>query len=167
MKADVESFLEFLQNSGPAASAREARERLGADRVQSLRRTWSGRLLRTGTSEGQILAELGKPDLRGDGMIGYADSNHPGYFYAFHFDAQGRGLRESGYWLGETRPAPRLNRDLEACKNQLAEMGATAHELRAWLGEPASTYGWWPEETWEYASGLIIDLRHGIVVADE
>ncbi len=166
MTDGIAGFLQFLEHSSPGAAA-EAREPLDADRLEVLRQAWSGRLLCPGTSERKVLAELGEPDLRREGMIGYKVSNRPGYFYAFHFDAQGRGLRESGYLFGQTRLALAQTSDLKAYRRQLAEMGTTAQELRAWLGEPANTYGWWPEETWEYASGLTLDLRHGIVIADE
>jgi hypothetical protein len=44
-----------------------------------------------------------------------------------------------------------------------AAAGATMDEVRACLGEPASTLGWWPIEDWLYKDELVIEFRHGIV----
>jgi hypothetical protein len=162
----IEGFALYLETAGPSEAAKRLRDQVGAEVVEALKKRWSGRLLSPQTTLEQVEAALGPPNRRDGFMIGYELPTPPGYLYVFEFDPQQKNLRESGFRHIDPLSMPPVSSDVESYNRKLIEIGATKPELRASLGEPTNWYGWWPEETWEYPNGLILQLRHGVVVAD-
>lgn len=160
----LESFATYLETAGPGDAARGMRRRVGEAAVESARARWSGRLLGPESTPESVTAALGPPDVRDDLTIGYAMPTRPRYLYTFRFDAPGRRLLASGFRRIEAVANPLDDvSDPVQVPQRLAELGATADEVRSWLGAPAREYGWWPVETWEYSDGPILQLRHGVV----
>ena len=115
-----------------------------------------------------VIAALGPPDDEDELTLSYALPTRVGYLYSFSFadDSHPRRLRSSGFRRVDGRGT--ANVDATARRElprKLAEAGATADEVRSWLGSPAREYGWWPVEAWEYPDGLILQLRHAVVEA--
>lgn len=158
------SFSLYLETSGPGALAQRASERAGQEAVLAARDLWSGRLTSPQTKAETIVAALGLPDVSQDGVLQYALTSRPGYLYVFEF-SPGQGFL---MWSGFRRAGamPSFQGDAAAFEQlpaRLAALGATATEVRVWLGEPRDISGWWPIENWEYSSGLTLSLRHGVV----
>lgn len=159
------SFGRYLEASGPGEAAGEIREQAGEEAVQAAQTAWMG-LLSPQTSPEEVKARLGPPDYEDAHVLAYLFSIRPGYRYAFEFDVRrGLLLRSEYRRIGTPPPAPEPPGDALgwlAYAAKLSAIGATAQEVRAWLGEPRQQYGWWPTETWEYPHGLL-NLRHGVV----
>jgi hypothetical protein len=159
-----ESFAMYLETAGPGEAVVRWRRLLGPLAVEAASARWSGRLLGPHTTPEDVVAALGPPDHRDGTRLGYALPTRSGYFYTFEFDARSGRLSRSGFVRTEAAPVPdAVVSDRSPLPQELADVGATAEEIEAWLGPPASRYGWWPVETWEYAGGPVVRLRHGVV----
>ena len=162
-----ETFSLFLEGAGPGDRAKRAREQAGEAAFEAARAAWSGKLLGPSVTAAAVEAALGPPDRREGSTLGYTLPGRPDHLYVFDFDPRRGVLLESGYrptWLQREAPEPpRGPADHAAYRARLAAIGATASELRRWLGEPDGEDGWWPLSTFHYADGLSIELRHGMV----
>jgi hypothetical protein len=158
-----QSFGLYLETAGPGEAAHAMTRRHGVAGVESLHERWSGRLMGFDVTAEDVLAALGPADEHSDRSLRYALPTRPGYRYAFQFSSPGGGLRCSGFVRNAPISTPiDAHSDPATLIRTLAEVGATSDELRSWLGEPTSTYGWWPIEMWEY-EGVSLQLRHGVV----
>jgi hypothetical protein len=167
MTAGIIGFAMYIEASGSGESSNRLREKIGSVAVKELRSQWSGRLTTPETTPDQVQAALGPPDHADSSSLRYILPGHPGYVYVFEFASERKVLRRCGFQRLTARPAPTRSSDLDSYKRELVNMGATSSELRDWLGDPPSSYGWWPEEIWEYSDALILRLRHGVVERDE
>lgn len=163
-----ERFALYLDSTGPGGAAARAVQLHGAVAVAAARAEFTGKLTAGTTTTAQIEAMLGAPDARSATTLEYALAISPGYRYAFTVDDAGRLMRHGFRRVGPAPPAPpppaRREDNLRLLR-QLAAIGATMEEVRAWLGEPEAELGWWPVDDWVYPAGLVIEFRHGIVVA--
>lgn len=160
-----ESFGFYLEASGPGEQAENTRRKLGGERVEILKRKWSGTLIAPSTAPDRVCSYLGTPELTGATRIGYQLPQRPNYFYTFAFDTAKR-LTESGFERISPVAMPASDNTFFNLDDHVAALiaaGATAREVRAGLGEPDVRYGWWPIETWEYAGLVVLTLRHGIL----
>ena len=162
-----ESFGQYLEASGPGTRAEETRRLLGAETVATLRLRWNGRLLNNTVTPDEVRRALGVPDRETDTTLGYILPQRPGYLYTFVFDfSRGHHLAGSGFERIEPiapMGADRRSDSLDEIVSSLMNSGSTMSEVRAQIGVPAKTYGWWPIETFEYTDGLELTFRHGIL----
>ena len=162
--SDRESFGLYLETTGPGEAAERMRRRVGPDAVGAAHSRWSGRLTGPQTTVEDVTASLGQPDESSGLTLSYALATRPGYIYTFDFDSHARRLRASGFTRVDAIAfPPGALSDVAQLPLRLAQVGATAEEVRTWLGAPVREYGWWPIETWEYRDGLTLQLRHGVV----
>ena len=163
-----QSFGIYLETAGPGNAAARMRREVGSVAARALYERWSGRIIDLRTTPEDVIAALGPPDDEDELTLSYALPTRVGYLYSFSFadDSHPRRLRSSGFRRVDGRGT--ANVDATARRElprKLAEAGATADEVRSWLGSPAREYGWWPVEAWEYPDGLILQLRHAVVEA--
>jgi hypothetical protein len=158
-------FAVYLEVSGPGHVAERMRQRFGADAARAAYDEWSGRLTGPDTTREVVITALGPPDECDDRVLRYALPTRAGYVYTFEFACDGNGghLLSSGFTRRHAPPVEREAGDEAQLATKLAEAGATADEVRALLGLAAREFGWWPIETWEYAEGPTLQLRHGVV----
>ena len=149
-------FSLYLEAAGAGQRPRRFRESVGEEAVAGARADWSGRILDPETTADDVVRALGAPDERAPEELAYALPHRPGYLYVFQFARGGKHLLASFFRRRDQRSLPPLGAALAAA-------GATAEEVRAVLGAPSAVDGWWPNDTWHYASGLILNLRHGVV----
>lgn len=154
------SFAIFLETAGPGDAASWQQRHFGDAAVEASRARWSGRILGPETTREDVEAALGPPDFDDDFTASYLLPTRQEYVYTFEFHPATRRLLESGF-----RRIEASDETSGQTKHQerLVMLGATANKIRSTRGAPATTYGWWPWETWEYPDGLILHLRHGVV----
>lgn len=158
------SFAMFLETAGPGEAAESMKRRFGLPAVEAARDRWSGRLTGPWVTLQEVTGELGPPARQDASTLGYELATRTGYLYTFSFDTTSGRLEWRGFRRVGAIPVPHGElSDPMRIPQQLAEIGATTEEVRARLGSPAQTYGWWPVETWEYSCGLVLQLRHGVV----
>jgi hypothetical protein len=107
---------------------------------------------------------LGAPDQGTQSTLDYALPRHAAHYYRFEFDPDRGVLVSHGYRRRQHAVPPDPTSDWRAYVQRLAGVGATRDEVREWLGEPESSWGWWPVETWEYRGDRHVDFKHGLVV---
>jgi hypothetical protein len=112
---------------------------------------WCRHLVRPEVTRDELQLALGPPDLQERRLVAYALSGWPEYLYGFEFNDEWDAVVRSGFVRAE------------ASRVRKVEPGATRPEVDAALGKPDQLYGWWPNETWEYADGRVIQFRHGIL----
>lgn len=157
------SFAVYLEAAGPGKATRLMQQRVDEKTIRDARTLWSGQLLGPDITPEKVEAALGAPDHQKDFTMSYALPTRPGFLYVFDFDPFTRCLRSSGFKRSGANIFCPPDEVSSLTQHKLAELGATADEVRSWLGEPSEVYGWWPIETWEYSSGLILEFRHGVV----
>jgi hypothetical protein len=136
-----EQFALFLESPGPGERAVRVVRQHGHAAVTVARNAFSG-LIAIGKSTAiDVQRLLGAPDDSDGTTLAYSIASRPGYRYAFDFDATRGLLVWSGYRRAGAEPAA-ITRRTQPDNNvefvaQLATVGATMDEVRAWLGEPA------------------------------
>jgi hypothetical protein len=113
---------------------------------------WCRHLVRPEVTREELELALGSPDLQEGGLVAYALPGWPEYLYGFEFNDERHAVVQSGFVRAEPGRVPTV------------EPGATRPEVVAALGTPQQLFGWWPNETWEYADGPLLQFRHGILV---
>lgn len=158
------SFAMYLETAGPGEAAERMRRWCGPTALRDVQDFWSGRLTGPHATVERVLEMLGPPDDQGDSILRYELPTRPEYVYTFEFGSPNRNLRWCGFRRSGALPVPWVREsDPVQFAGELARTGATAEEIRTWLGAPAREYGWWPIEVWEYVDGLVLQLRHGVV----
>ena len=110
----------------------------------------------------ELIALLGPPDRSDDRRLAYDLGTRSGYLYQMRFSEAGL-FAGAGFIRQGIRPSmPEIERRA-SLSTRLAGIGATASEVREWLGAPRHETGWWPIESWEYEDGLIVEFRHEMV----
>ena len=148
-----EEFAQYLESANPGGNG------LAHDA------TWSGQITVGPTTRYDIRRLLGSPDESTSTTLAYALPQRDGYRYCFDFHPEHDVLVDHGYRrAGASALPPDQGLAWASLVRELAALGATREEVRAWIGDPESTSGWWPIETWEYPGGRVITFRHGIVM---
>ena len=163
-----ERFALYLESAGPGEVAARAARAHGEVAVAAARAEFTGHFAIGAATAASIEALLGAPDARSATTLAYAPASRPGYHYVFELDERGLlarcGFRRHGAPPAAPTPPARRDDNVRYLR-QLAAIGATMDEVRAWLGEPEADFGWWPVDDWVYPGGLVIEFRHGIVEA--
>jgi hypothetical protein len=164
-----EEFALYLEAAGSVGARRRLSAAYGEDALIQARKHWSGRVARFGVARGAVESALGSADAAGPGFLAYRLPGRSGYRYTFALDPASSCVRWSGFEReGPAPDPPRVPSEAAAWPAfaaSLATLGATEAELRAWLGEPLDSFGFWPVETWEYPLG-VLGLRHGVVESE-
>lgn len=159
----------YLEAAGAGDRARRFRESAGDVAVEAARKEWMGDLLSPTSSAERVVDRLGEPVERTTDTLAYLLPQRPSYLDTFHFVVGTGRLATSGFRrrvVAAPLPTFDASTDAKSLARRLAEVGATSEEVRAAFGEPAEIDGWWPHETWSYPSGLLLNLRHGVVEED-
>jgi hypothetical protein len=157
-------FAIYLEAAGSAHSAEQMLRRFGSAVTEAAKTRWSGQLIGPNVTAEAVQSALGTPDAQDQITLRYEMPTRPGYHYTFDFDSPTKHLRSAHFSRIEPIAPPLdLTPDLAQLRRALADIGATADEVRSWLGAPVRENGWWPWETWEYPTGLVLELRHGTV----
>lgn len=163
-----ERFALYLEAAGPGEVAAQVARTHGEVAVAAARAEFTGHFAIGDATAASIEALLGAPDARGAKTLAYALGLRPGYHYVFEVDDSSRlvrcGFRRHGAPPAAPPPPARRDDNVRYLR-QLAAIGATMEEVRAWLGEAEAEFGWWPIEDWVYPGGLVIEFRHAIVEA--
>jgi hypothetical protein len=164
-----ERFGVYLEAAGAGERARRFRESAGEAAVEAARGEWSGGLLSPSSTAETVVERLGEPVERTTDTLAYLLPQRPTYLYTFRF-VVGTGRLATSFFRRRAvaPPLPIFDASIDAksLARSLAEIGATSEEIRAAFGEPLEIDGWWPHETWTYPSGLLLNLRHGVVEED-
>jgi hypothetical protein len=155
------SFALYLETSGPGARAEAARRRVDQAQMAAARARWSDTLLGPTVDRSAVETALGPADEAGVRHLGYRLPTRPDHLFVFRFDDPAGRLTRAGFRRLDERPAP-PDEPRATLAARLVAMETTLDDLERWYGCPTSSAGWWPLETFTFANGLTLELRHGV-----